>query len=294
MSRAPLTVGLPTQPHQGVAARFFRRFGGAVRGAIAGISRAGSPRRPAEPPPRLTSATVQDPGPATHARRPPAPRRPRATPPAPPARPGWIARWFGLTPRKPALSRRRTFPDRDDAPFTPETHPGLSPEACAFFNTPVEDCDPELLRLLLTVLAQQLADVLPPELGMTDAQAVFDTLWGRLAGPLGDTGPDAEPAGQPEDAPASPTDAAPVSPPATLPEAPAAAIPDGMAIAAASAITPDIAGLPKPSRRRSQSFRRGCRRPFRRGRTRLPRGLRNGPPSLPPRRLCYAACAGPP
>ena len=102
--------------------------------------------------------------------------------------------------------------------LTPEAYPGLSPEACAILNTPLEECDPDVLRLVLCALAHHLADVLPPELGMTDGKAVFSALWGRLGALSGDASTAAA-AAPPARQPPPPTqevvgaEASPLSPP---------------------------------------------------------------------------------
>lgn len=267
-----------SHPHQGIGARLVRGFGSAVRSAFAGISRAGSRRRPIAPAPGLDMPAPRRSATPTPPRRSRAPRRPLAGPPSSPSRAGWFARWFGLGPR-----HTRSFLDPGDGPFTPDSHPGLGPEACAILNMPVEECPPEILRILLTGLAQHIADNLPPELGLTDPEALFSTLWSRLAGAPDEAPPDAAPAEQPGEAPAE----AMVIPPDALPETPApnatenAATPAIAASPAASALT-----LPRADRRR-RSLRRACRA--------LPRrGLADQRVLPPPRRIYYAACAGPP
>ena len=140
-------------------------------------------RNPAAPLPR-PETWRRRPRPGGRARRPG--RAPPPVPPPRPARPGWLARWFGRNRRQPALLGRPPFPDSDDAPFTPQAYPGLSPEACAILNTPVEDCDPEILRLLLAVLARHIADSMRPELGL-DAETLFSTLCDRLGTVPGDS-----------------------------------------------------------------------------------------------------------
>ncbi len=233
-----------------------------MRTAITGIARAGTHRSPTAPRPPAAQNAASSAQPRPH-------RRPHAERPAPPSRPGRIARlWFGRTRRRPASPGRPPRPADDTAPFTPETHPELSPEACALLNTPVEDCDPEFLRLLLSALARHIADNLPPEPGMTDPQALFATLWARLADPLGDAPPDAAPDSPPPDAPARPTATAPTGSrpaPDTPATAPAAFQPAGAAttVAAAPPPTPDAVALPRPASRRRQP-----RRPDRRTRSR--------------------------
>src|SRR5487761_2421286 len=206
-------AGLSSQPHQGAGARILRRFGRAVRSVIAGgITLAGGLRRPAAPQPGRNPPAPRDLAPPPSPSR---PRRPRAAAPVPPPRParfGWLARWFGRNRPRPASLARPPFPDSDDTPFTPEAYPGLSAEACAIFNTPVEKCDSDILRLVLAALALHIADAMPPELGMTDAKAVFSSLWGRLGAEPGEARPDAPPAEAPTPAPATPKDAEPDAP----------------------------------------------------------------------------------
>lgn len=261
MPIAPRPAAPSSQTHQGIGARFFRRLGGAVRGAIAGIARAATRRRPATTPPRPQAARNIETPAATRQARPP--RRPSA---AKPAQPGWIARRLGLGRQR---SRRPRLPSLGNAPFTPETCPGLTLQDCAFLNTPVEDCDPEVLRPLLSALAQHIAAALPPELGMSDPQAVFATLWGRL-------GCETTPA------PAPPEHPDPAPPPSAEADVPAA--PDSVASAlqhSPDRTVPSHRRRPPPRNRRQRV--RGCRALLRRAAQRPPM-----------RRLCYAACAGPP
>lgn len=280
-----------SQPRQGLGARIARRFGGAVQGVIAGITRRS--QKPA-PPSDPTSQPAQDKQAPAKPRQPSAPRRPHSAPPATP-RPGWFARWFGRRPRQPeALDPGECT----DTRFTPETCPGLSPEACALFNTPVEDLDSDTLQVLLAALVHMVAASLPAELGM-QPQAVFDTYWERLRPEPEVTEPDAPPPEQPDPPPVPQDQAEPdVSPlqpvPAQRRKHAAATEPP-----VASATTPHPAGpaepfsrpgRTRPDRGRWPRSRRSpaLRRPF--GRRRA-----SGDAHHPPvRRLCYAACAGPP
>ena len=307
MPSAPFPAGLPSQPPQGPGARLVRRFGRAVRSVIGGgIALAGRLQRPAAPRLSRNPPAPQDPAAPAAPGRSRVPRRKPAAAPVPPPRParfGWLARWFGPNRPRPASLARPRFPDSNDTPFTPEAYPGLSPEACAMFNTPVEKCDSDLLRLVLAVLAHHIADSIPPELGM-DAKALFSTLWGRLATVPGAAGPDAPPAGEPAPAPATPKDAVPDVPPASptpLLHAQGTEPADDAATAAWDT-PPDAASLTGPVFRRgrslfdgSRSFRHRRRSVVRLCRSRVHRLLPGGPQRLPPpRRLCYAACAGPP
>ena len=275
-----------------------------MRGVIAGgIARVGRLRRqrgqesshtPAEP-----RGTVAPPAP----RRPRLPRRPSAAAPVPPPRrPGWFARWFGPRRCQPASPARPALPGSDDAAFTPDAWPGLSPEARAFFNTPVEDCDPEILRLLLAALAGHIADAMAGELGM-DAKALFSTLCSRLAPALGETRPDAPPAAEAAQAPTTPEHAAPDA--AATPPIQAQGtepVDAATAVAATRNTGPDGIFAPAPVFRRDRRlvhagrpFRHRRRPPVDRGRLGFHRFLPGTPRALPPpQRLCYAACAGPP
>jgi len=268
-----------------------------VRSVIAGgITLAGGLRRPAAP-----QSGRNPPAPRDLA-APPSPSRPRRkraaapVPPPRPARPGWLARWFGPNRPRHASPARPPFHNGDDTPFTPEAYPGLSPEACAIFNTPVEKCDPDILRLVLAALALHIANSMPPELGMTDAKAMFSTLWGHLGIVPGEAMPDARPAEEPAPAPAAPKDAGPDAP---LLQAQRTE-PTDDAIAARE--TPPDAASPtgpvfRPDRSlfdRSRSFRHRRRSFVLRCRARFRRSLPGWLQRPPPRRLCYAACAGPP
>ena len=293
MQTAPLPAGLPSQPPQGIGARILHRFGRAVCSAVTGITRAATARRRTAPSSSPTPAAARDVEATIPPSRKRAPRRPRTVPPASPPGSGWIARWFGVKRRQP---ERAPLPDGDDAPFTPEAYPQFSPEACALLNTPVEECDPDILRLILSVLAVQIADSLA--MSEADARALFTTLRQRLGAPLGDT-PDTAPEVEPDEAPATAMDAVPDAPPVSPdapPETQPAGLPDCAAITAAAApeIMPDTALPPPPGVHRTRSLQHDHRRLSRRGRTALPRVSRGGQRRLPSRRLCYAACAGPP
>jgi len=205
-----------------------------VCNAIAGrLAQAGVPSRQAAPQPGIghpeprtaaacplpgrTAAACPSPGCATRA------RRPGTAAPAQSARPGWLAR---LLRRRPAPStptpKPTPFRGNSNAPFTQEEFPGLSPEACAFFSTPLEDLDPEILHRLLGAVAATIADRMPPELGLADPQALFATLCGRFGAWLGASTPEDAPPILPPDPPqdprahASPAGASP-NPPPNLP-----------------------------------------------------------------------------
>lgn len=241
----------------------FGRLAGAARKVIALGARL---KRTAPPQPRAASPENK---PLSSRSR--ASRRPRAAAPAAPAaaaRPGWFARWFRRKPQ-PA---NPPLPDRDDTLFTPETHPAFTPEICALLNTRVEDCDPDLLLLVVAAFARSLAESLPPELGL-DARALFSTIWDRLGPPEGESQPEAPPAEQPPPAPATAKAAKP-----DAPVAPAPAAEPAHDTAAAFCRTAPVR-TPRPVSRSRAQLRR-----------KRPRGQQR----LPPRRLCYAACAGPP
>ena len=192
------TPGLASPPHQGVRAHLLRRIGGAVRSAIAGgLSLAGALRRPAAPQAAPGHAEVRSAGARPAPGQPPRARRPRSVPgrmaapgPAvPSSRHGGIASWLGRS-RPSALPDRPLFFPGDDTPFTPENCPGLGPELCKILNTPLEDCDPHILRVVLAAFARTIADAMPPDPGAPDARELFASLWGRFSDILPDAGPD--------------------------------------------------------------------------------------------------------
>ena len=166
--------------------------------AVAGIVNPTRRRSAAAPraPKRQAPATQAS---STPPSRPRAPRQSHPAPLTPPSRPSRIARWFGRKQRRPAPTNAAPLPDTPDAPFTPEAYPGLTPEACALLNTPVEDCDPDTLRLVLSVFATRLAKA--PALGGLDANALFATLCERLGAAPDSPAPDP----QPDAAPSAPT-----------------------------------------------------------------------------------------
>ena len=277
MANALHLSGLPAKTHQGIGARLVRQLGGALRRTVAGITRLRTPRHPAVPEPD----TSQTP-----------PRRPRLPRKFSPGndRAGASSGWFGLGRLR---SKRPAFPD-GDAPFTPQAYPGLTPEVCEFLNTPTKDCDPALVCLLLGALARHIAESLPPELGL-DAEALFSTLWSRLADPLGEPAPDATAAEQADDAPVGPADAVPDAPPLP-PEAPAPDSPQSATLAAAAVPedAPPYIALPNRSFRGSRWLPCGLRRFFAWRRGWLSHTWRDRQRALPPPRRLFYACAGPP
>lgn len=166
MTNAPLPSRLASQNHQGGGVRFFGRFGGVVRGVIASsialtarLHRATTTRHNRNPP------TPQTPPSPPSSRRQAAPRRPRTTTPVPsaePARSGWLARWFGRGRHQPAASDRPAF---GDTPVTQEAFPELPPEIRAFLDTPITECNPDAVLVLLALFAERMAPYLPPERG---------------------------------------------------------------------------------------------------------------------------------
>ena len=206
------TAGLPSQSHHGVGARLVRRLGGAVRSAIvSGISLAGGLRRPA------VSKTSPDHAPAQRAGTPVptqarAPRRQSAALPALLLLPRWLARLLTRRHFQFASVSRRACLNQGDAPFTPEAYPQLSPKACAVLNTPLKDCDPETVDLVISAFAQYIRDLMSPEPGMTDLEATLPNLWQRLSTALGGTKADTSFPATPDAAPTTATDAAPQVP----------------------------------------------------------------------------------
>ena len=207
---APPAAGLAYQPRKGIGARVaggFSRFGAALRSVVAGRSR----RSPSGP----ESSTVPDADSPPAARPASAPRQPGR------ARKGGLARLFR---RRSMAAVPEQFREPPDLQFTAEAFPALSPEARAFFNTPLEDCDPAMLGVVLGALAELITGSMTPREGMQDAQDVFLALSSRLATVTGGAGQ---------------------APPAALPEA-AAAPAD---LAATAAIDPQAASadLPGPA-----------------------------------------------
>ncbi|HUB45858.1 MAG TPA: hypothetical protein VMB73_12800 [Acetobacteraceae bacterium] len=147
--------------------------------------------------------------------------------------------------RPPAPALRPPSQWDSDAPFTQEEFPGLLPEAAAFFSTPLEDLDPELLHLSLAVVASKIAELMPPESGMPGAEALHATLWGQLAPQLHAFGPHAPPHPAPPTAAGSPPETPPAALPQRSPSAPPAASP---AEQLASPPPPPRAQSPAPPR----------------------------------------------
>jgi len=258
MTTAPETPCLATQPHHGVAARLARRLGGAVRNTIAGsLALAGALRRSAAPQPGIGHAVARNADARLAPSQARAPRRLCIVPPIPSSRPGQFAHWLGRrrhaapsipAPAVPAPSIP-SFRANSDAPFTQEEFPGLSPEACAFFSTPLQDLDPELLHRLLGAVAETVAKLMPPEAGMTDAQELFSLLQRRFDAVPDPAMPDRPPCREQYAAPAAPADASPAQAQlAPRPETRAPAAPDNAAGAPAavsdSKAPPQPAGMP--------------------------------------------------
>jgi len=174
-------------------------------------------RRPNAPQPGFGHNLSRSTDPRAAPRREPTPRRllaPSASPPRHSGRPGWLARFLSLHRRRPAPVNLPLLSGDPDAPFTPETFPGLPPEICAMLNTPLEDCDPETLRVLVAAFAKTVADAMPPESGMPDVSELFSRLWGSLGAGLDAPWPDSAPPADPD---ATTTTA---MPPAAPPAAP--------------------------------------------------------------------------
>ena len=227
----PPAAGLAYQPRKGLGARVaggLSRLGAALRSVVAG-----RPRRPQSGP---------DSRPAPDADTPPA-ARPARTPRQPGrARKGGLARLFR---RRSMAAVPEQYREPPDLQFTAEAFPALSPEARAFFNTPLEDCDPAMLGVVLGALAELITGSMTPREGMRDAQDVFLALSSRMAAVTGEAGQ---------------------APPAALPEA--AAAPADLAAPAAidpQAAAPDLPGPApsSPAQRRSFPARR-CSSPTRR------------------------------
>ena len=344
MPTALYTAGLASQSPQGVGARLVRRLGGAVRGVIVrGITLACTLRRPAVSRTGCDYAAAQGPE-APAPSRLPRPRLPRA-PSTYPALRAWAAKQTkapakrageGAAPLPPPWlahllaarhHRRPAWPNQGDIHFTPQAFPQLSPKACAVLNTPLKDCDPKTLKLLVSTFTQHINQVMSPEAGIADPAAAFPNLLHRLNAALADAKADPSLSTTPESGPATPPDTVPDAPPQPPAQAPTTAptsqwtnhaprlspLPpsgppasdqpaDATTTAAAPATTPDNATPCAPLVHRSRSFRYHTRsfarrrgRHVRRCRAPFPRGVRDGRRCLPPPwRLYYAACTGPP
>ena len=312
MPTAPHTADLATQPRPGAGTRLLRHLGGAVCSALAGGATLASRlrRRAARPSSPSTPHTPRD---AEASPQPARNRAPRRTPQAaatavpPPARSGAFARWFGRghgqPALQPALPRHPRFRDSNPAPFTPEAYPGLDPAFCKFLNTPLEKCDPEMLRLLLTALAPLIADALPPGSAMADAKDVFATLCERLGTAPGeappDAPPDAPPACAPHPEPVPPADPRPDASSAPPPEAQPAPEADAPVAAATPAAPASLRNAGPQRHDGRRSLRSRSAQPARAHRLQhraspSPRcGFRSALPHSPLRRACYAARASP-
>ena len=229
-------------------------------------------------------------------------------------------------PPAPHFSTRATSTSRQ------RLSPKLSPKACAVLNTPLKDCDPKTLELVVSAFTQHINQVMSPEAGITDPAAMFANLWRRISTALADTNVDASLSTTPQAVPATPADAAPDAPvasphPPTPPTGPSAKHAPRVSAGVVSGPTasdqraaqppPPLAGgssreadrcreadrwgegaggVGRSFRSFTQSFAR--RRPHHVRRCREfvhPRGVRDGLQCLPsPPRLCHAACTGPP
>ena len=238
---------LATLPRKGIGARIVRglgRMAAALHGAVAGRLR----RRPSGP----DSPVGPDAEGSTAAMPARGPRQPR---------------------RRPIF-----FPERhDDLAFTEAAFPDLSPAAREFLNTPLEDCDPAMLGLVLEALAEAIAAMMTPQDGMQDARDVFLALnsrLGALTGGMQGTPPEsvlADPAAAAETAAAEPAAAA------------ALADPDATGPQAAS---PD--SWPGPVQRWGQWRRRLMAAPAHRTKRPLPPPGSISPPRRPPHN-CHRA-----
>jgi hypothetical protein len=246
---------LATPPRKGIGARIVHglgRVGAALHGVVAGRLR----RRPSGP----DSPIAAEADGATAAMPARAPRQPRR--------------------------RRIGVPERHrDLAFTAAAFPNLSPAARELFNTPLEDCDPAMVGIVLEALAEAIAGMMTPRDGMQDARDVYLALSSRLGALTGGTH-----GTLPETVPATPAEPAdPVAP----------ADPDATGAQAAS---PGLAGS-TPGRFATGRFAAGRYAARRFAARRLVLARRTIPfhrqnilawVKPPPRLLCYAACAGPP
>ncbi len=211
MFTTPLTAAPTSQPRKGIGARVaggFSRLGAALRSVVTG-----SPSRPQSGP---ESRTVPDADSPPAARKARAPRQPGR------ARKAGLARLFGRRPVAAVPEQAREFADFE---FTGEAFPELSPEARAFFDTPLEQCDPEMLGIVLGALAELIAGAMAPQEGVRDLRDVFLALSSRMEAVSGEAG-HAPPAALPEVAAASADLAATagMEPQAAMPELPDTAL----------------------------------------------------------------------
>ena len=200
MFHAPGTAGLPAQPPQGVGARVVRRFSqwrAALHSVIAGRLHLRQPG----PRARIARDAASPPAPSP-AGRPHWPRATPSTPPPGPGRPDWLGWLTRLSARSQAAVGARP---RRNGPLTLEEFPGIAPEALAFFNTPMEESDPELLHCVY----QTFAELIEPAMSgrsrapdVQDVQDVFRALSSRLAAARAEAA-DQRPAAPPEPPPAS-------------------------------------------------------------------------------------------
>jgi transposase len=185
--------------------RLVRRLGGVRRAIVRGITLAGARRRA---PPSLTTASQTS---RDHA----AARHPEASVPSRvllPHRPRLLARLLTRRQRSSASVSRPTILSQGDTPFTPEAFPQLSPKACAVLNTPLKDCDPKTLELVLSAFTRHITEIMSPEAGITDRKASLPNLWHRISTALADTNADTSLPATPQAVPAVPADAAPDAP----------------------------------------------------------------------------------
>jgi hypothetical protein len=219
MFDALIPASLATPPRKGIGARIIRRLGrvgAALHGVVAGRLR----RRPSGADSRIAPEAEG----STAAMPARGPRVPRHRPSVVPAQ-------------------------YHDLAFTEAAFPNLSPAAREFFNTPLEDCDPAMLALVLEALAGVIAGTMTPQDGMQDARDVFLALSSRLAaltGGMQATPPEtvpADPAAAAEPAAAEPAAAAATlaDPDATGPQAASPGLP-GPAPAPVSAVAPPLDG----------------------------------------------------
>ena len=324
MAIALHTPGRASQSHQGIGARLVRRLGGAVRSAI---TLAGALRRPAAAQTSRDHAAAQHPE-APAPSRVPVPQWSHAALPAPLPLPPWLAPLLARRHRRSASVSRPAFLKQGDVHFTPETFPQLTPKACAVLNTPLKDCDPKTLELVVSTFTQYITQVMAPEAGISDRAAMLPNLWHRLSTALDDAKADTSLPATPGAVPAAAGGAAPDAP-VVSPHAPVQAPPteprpsakdalllsplplsdspdNAVITSAAPQTTPDPAAPSAPVGHASRphpgrSFRYPIQsvarwRAFHCFRALFPsRGVCDALPCLPPPwRLYYAACTGPP
>jgi hypothetical protein len=147
-----------------------------------------------------------------------------------------------LSARSRTAAGGRQRRERRSGPLTLEEFPGIAPEALAFFNTPMEECDPDLLHSVFETFAELIEPAMSGRSRAPDVQDVFRALSSRVAAARA-AAPDTPP--EPPPAPAA---AAQDSPGIPL-DLPLGALPAAGEAAVIAAMDPQgtTPGLPDPA-----------------------------------------------